>query len=51
MFSPIFHFASPKSGEKKCNDFKKKIAIFQMEIDRAMLKNWVEYPHSHYFPT
>jgi hypothetical protein len=37
---PLFSILQvPKVDKIACNDFKEKIAIFQMETDRVMLKN------------
>jgi hypothetical protein len=49
---PLFSILQvPKLDKTTCNYFKEKIAIFQMEANRATLKNWVKYPHPHCFPT
>jgi hypothetical protein len=37
---PLFSILQvPKVDKTTCNDFKEKIAIFQMEVNRATLKN------------
>ncbi len=49
---PLFSILQvPKVDKTTCNDFKENISIFQMEVNCAMLRNRVKYPHAHCFPT